>query len=61
MMHLDQKPMIVTGTQQDYYDPQYSTLLHSYCIGTYTEVEVLLLRSSATVTLEYSRTGTPTE
>ena len=30
-------------TQQDYYDLQYGTLLHSYCIGTYKEVVVLLL------------------
>ena len=42
-------------TQQDHYDPQYGTLLHSYCTGTYTGVVVLLLWSSSTVTLEYPR------
>ena len=31
--------------QQDYYGPQYGTLLHSYCTCTYTEVTALLLRS----------------
>ena len=30
-------------TQQDYYDPKYGSLLHSYCTGTYKEVVVLLL------------------
>ena len=34
-------------------DPQYGTLLHSYCIGTYTEVVVLPLWSNSTITLEY--------
>ena len=32
-------------TQQDYYDPQYGTLLHSYFTCTYTEITVLLLWS----------------
>ena len=40
-------------TQQDYYGRWCSTPLHSYCPGTYTEVAVLLLRSSSTITLEY--------
>ena len=30
-------------TQQDYYGRRCGTLLHRYCIGTYTEVTVLLL------------------
>ena len=34
---------IILSTQQDYYDRQYSTQLHSYCTGTYTEVTTLLL------------------
>ena len=38
-------------TQQD--NPQYSIILCSYCTGTYTEVEVLLLWSISTATLEY--------
>ena len=29
-------------TQQDYYNLEYGTLLHSYCTGTYTEVVLLL-------------------
>ena len=41
-------------TQQHYYDPQYGTLSHSYCTGTYTVVVLLLWRNS-TVTLEYPR------
>ena len=40
-------------TQHNYYDLQNSTLLHSYCTGTYTELVVLLLWSSYTATLEY--------
>ena len=44
-----------TLTQQDYCDPQYGTLLHSDCTGTYTDVEVLLLWSSSTVTVAYPR------
>ena len=35
-------------TQQDNYCPRFSTLLHSYCTGTYTEVTVLLLWSNST-------------
>ena len=35
-------PVLKTYAQEDYYDPQYGTLLHSYCTGTYTEVVVLL-------------------
>ena len=42
-------------SQQDYYGLQYGILLHGYCTGTYTEVVVLLLWSSSTVTLEYPR------
>ena len=34
-------------TQQDYYDSQYGTLLHSYCTGTYT-----LYRSSSAASLK---------
>ena len=45
-----------SGTQQDYYGRQCSTLLHSYCTSTYTEVKVLLLLSSSNATLEYPHT-----
>ena len=34
MMHLDQKPMIVTGTQQDYYDPQDGTQGNYATVGS---------------------------
>ena len=40
-------------TQQDNYDRRCSTLLHSYCTGTYTEVTVLLLWGNSAVTMEY--------
>ena len=40
-------------TQQDYYDLQYGTLLHSYCTLTYTEVTALLLWSISAVTMYY--------
>ena len=40
-------------TQQDYYGPQYGTLLHSYCTCTYTEVTALLLWSISAVTMYY--------
>ena len=41
------------NTQQDYCDPQYSTILHSYCTLTYTEVTALFLWSISTVTMQY--------
>ena len=47
---------LAEDTQQDYYGPQYGTLtlLHNYCTGTYTKVEVPLLLWS-------THAGTPTE
>ena len=35
--------------QQDYYVPQYSTLLHTYCTCTYTELTALLLWSISVI------------
>ena len=39
----------LTYTQQDYYEPQYGTLLHSYCTGAYSylgvPIQVLQLSS----------------
>ena len=32
------KETIYPSAHQEYYDLQYGTLWHSYCIGTYTEV-----------------------
>ena len=37
-------------TQQDYYNPQNSTLVHIYYTGTYTKVTTLLLWSISAVT-----------
>ena len=37
--------------QQDYYDRQYSTLLHNHCTGTYTEVTALHLWCNSAVTM----------
>ena len=34
---------VINITQQDFYELQYGTLLHSYRTGTYTKEEVLLL------------------
>ena len=48
-------------TQQDYYDPQYGALLHSYYTGTYTKVVVLLLWSIAPLLPWSTQAGTPTE
>ena len=40
-------------TQQDYYGRRGGSLLHSYCIGTYNEVTVLILWGNSAVTMEH--------
>ena len=42
-------------TQQDYYGRRCGTLLHSFCTRAWTKVTVLVLWSSSSTTLEYSR------
>ena len=47
-----------TRTQQDHYGRRGGTLLHSYCIGTFTEVTMLLLWGNSAVTMEYPHSYT---
>ena len=50
--HLENGCNVIT-TQQDYYGRWCSTLLHSCCNGTYTEVTELNFWGSSAVTMEY--------